>query len=107
MVAVAVLTGCGGSGDGGDEVTVIDVRTLAEYAEGHLRGAVNIDVNSPDFITQVAALPVEGTYQVYCRSGVRSQQGVGLMQELGFHDVTDLGGLEDAARITGLPIVTV
>ncbi len=88
------------------DAVVIDVRTPAEFAEGHLEGAVNIDLQSGAFEQQVGELPADGSYVVYCRSGNRSAQAKGIMQQLGFAEVVDAGGLQDAARSTGLPIVT-
>lgn len=81
-----------GSGDG----QVIDVRTPAEYAAGHVSGAVNIDVESPDFTAQLAELDKSGTYYVYCRSGRRSGIATQQMADAGFVSVVNLeGGLAD------------
>ena len=87
-------------------VVVLDVRTPAEYAAGHLEGAKNIDVESPDFTTQIAGLDKSATYAVYCRSGNRSAQAVKIMEGLGFEEVRDAGGVNAAADATGLEIVT-
>jgi rhodanese-related sulfurtransferase len=72
-------------------VTVLDVRTPAEFAEGHLPGAVNINVEDPAFPTEVAALDPEADYAVYCRSGNRSRVAVDYMTQQG---VTQTVGLE-------------
>lgn len=88
------------------DATVIDVRTPAEYAEGHLEGAVNLDLQSASFATAIADLPADGSYIVYCRSGNRSAQAVALMRDAGFTTVVDAGGLDAAAKRTGLPVVT-
>jgi rhodanese-related sulfurtransferase len=88
------------------DTVVVDVRTPAEFAEGHLDGAVNIDVSAPGFATVIADLPVAGSYVVYCRSGNRSAQAVAQMEQLGFTDVFDAGGLDQAATSTGLDITT-
>lgn len=53
-----------------DGVLLIDVRTPEEYAEGHIRGAVNIDVKADDFDESIKDL--EGNVAVYCRGGKRS-----------------------------------
>lgn len=84
---------------------VIDVRTPAEYAEGHLEGAVNIDWQSPDFMTIVSQLPTDGTYVIYCRSGNRSAEAISAMEAEGFTNLTNAGGYADASKATGLPIV--
>ena len=86
-------------------VTVIDVRTPGEYAAGHLEGAINIDIQAADFAAKIAALSKNETYIVYCRSGNRSATAAAQMTQLGL-DVTDAGGLQEASRTTGLPIVT-
>ena len=65
-------------------ITVIDVRTPEEYAEGHIDGAQLIDFYSDTFGDDIAALDPDGEFLVYCRSGHRSGQAVGLMRELGF-----------------------
>lgn len=85
---------------------VIDVRTASEYAEGHLDGGVNIDVEAPDFKGRITQLPTNGEYIVYCRSGNRSAQAVAQMGTLGFSNVTDAGGISEASASTGLAIVT-
>ena len=85
-----------------DERTVIDVRSPAEYADAHIEGAVNIDVDG-DFEAQIEELDPEEPYLVYCRSGNRSAQAAELMEEAGFQDVADAGGLADLAR-AGAPV---
>jgi rhodanese-related sulfurtransferase len=77
-------------------VTIVDVRTPAEFAEGHLPGAVNVDVESGSFEQQIQQLPTDGTYFVYCRSGNRSGVATDQMATLGFTDLYDLqGGIVD------------
>ncbi len=85
--------------------TVIDVRTPAEYADGHLDGAVNIDLQSGSFAAEVSALPADASYIVYCRSGNRSAQAVEVMRQAGFTRVVDAGGIAAAAERTGLAVV--
>lgn len=75
-----------------DDVTILDVRAPQEFAEGHIAGAVNIDVSSPDFAQQVSELDPEGTYAVYCRSGNRSRTAMAVMQDAGLSDVFGLEG---------------
>jgi phage shock protein E len=81
---------------------LIDVRTPAEVAEGALEGAINIDLQGPDFAAAVSELPRDDAYFVYCRSGNRSGQAIEIMRELGFTDLVNGGGFEDLAE-AGLP----
>lgn len=73
---------------------VIDVRTPAEFAESHVDGAVNIDVQDPSFDQRIAELDAAGSYLVYCRSGNRSAQAASRMEAAGL-EVVDGGGLSD------------
>ena len=73
-------------------VFLVDVRTPEEYAEGHLRGASNIDWNAPDFLEQVtSACPKETRVAVYCRTGRRSAEAAKALSKAGY-DVANLTG---------------
>ena len=85
---------------------VIDVRTPAEFASGHLDGALNIDVQSPDFAAQISQLDPEADYFVYCRSGNRSGQAISQMSNLGFTSLVNGGSVADASARSGIPVVT-
>jgi rhodanese-related sulfurtransferase len=85
------------------ERTVIDVRTPAEYAAGHVAGAVNIDVEASDFAERISTLDPKGDYLVYCRSGRRSALAADAMAKAGFTDIIDAGGLDGLAA-AGAPI---
>lgn len=66
---------------------VLDVRTPVEFAQGHLPGALNLDIASPDFPDRVAKLDRGKTYLVYCRTGNRSAHAVRIMRQLGFKSI--------------------
>jgi rhodanese-related sulfurtransferase len=85
---------------------VIDVRTAEEFAEGHVQGARNLDIQNGDFEAALATLDKDVLYNVYCRSGNRSATAVAMMRNAGFTNVVDLGAKEDAAKTLALPIVT-
>lgn len=63
---------------------LVDVRTPQEYEAGHIPGALNIDVRSADFDTQVAKLNKKKPVAVYCRSGVRSRIAASKLAGMGF-----------------------
>lgn len=74
----------------GKDVLCLDVRTAAEYQEGHITGALNIDVQRDDFDELAAAmLPKDMLIAVYCRSGRRSKTAVSRLTALGYR-ATDL-----------------
>ena len=69
---------------------ILDVRTPEEFAEGHLTGAVNMNVLAPDFAARLGTLDRGKTYLVYCRSGNRSTKAVQAMQRLEFRSVSHM-----------------
>ncbi len=81
---------------------LLDVRTPDEFAGGHLAGAVNVDLMSPDFQSRIAAmgLPPDGPVYLYCRSGNRSGSAVGLLRRMGHAGAVNVGGF-DALRRAG------
>ena len=81
-----------------DGAGLIDVRTPGEFDEGHLDGAVNIDVQQDAFEERVSALPRDASYVVYCVSGRRATTAVAQMVELGFTDVVNGGAYDDLTR---------
>lgn len=66
-------------------VQLVDVRTAEEFAQGHIAGAVNIDIKSAEFAQQVAAqLKRDTPIALYCRSGARSAMAAKELRALGF-----------------------
>jgi rhodanese-related sulfurtransferase len=87
------------------DFTVIDVRTPAEYAVGHLPGALNRDLSSPTFKDDIDQLEKDKTYLVYCASGVRSTAAAKVMQESGFQRIYNMDGGITAWKAQNLPVV--
>lgn len=85
-----------------EQTIILDVRTPAEFAEGHLEGAELLDLNGGQLSAAISTMDPDAQYFVYCRSGNRSAQAVQLMKDAGFTNVTDLGSLDQAASATGL-----
>jgi len=69
------------------QFVILDVRTPEEFAEGHISGAVNVNLVAPDFERRLGALDRGKTYLVYCRSGNRSAKAIQAMNRLGFRSV--------------------
>ena len=66
-------------------VVRLDVRSIDEYASGHIAKAINIDVMKDDFTTKATSLlPKEKTIALYCRSGRRSKKAAGILVENGY-----------------------
>ena len=77
----------------GQKVTIVDVRTPAEFAGGHIQGAINVP-NENIGSSAVPALPdLDATILVYCRSGSRSAQAARKLLAVGYTNVIDFGGI--------------
>jgi rhodanese-related sulfurtransferase len=69
------------------DFVILDVRTSEEFAEGHIAGAVNLDVQERDFEKKLRALDRKKSYLVYCRTGNRSRRATVAMEGLGFRSI--------------------
>lgn len=84
---------------------ILDVRTPAEYAEGHLEGAKQLDyLDAEAFDAGVKSLDKANTYYVYCRSGRRSHGACEKMKAQGFKVFDMEGGYLNWTK-QGLPVV--
>jgi rhodanese-related sulfurtransferase len=79
-----------------ENVQVIDVRTYGEFESGHLKGALNIDVESGAFDSGITNLDKTATYALYCRSGRRSTIAAERMADAGFTNIINfnVGGFD-------------
>lgn len=67
------------------QAVVIDVRTPAEYREGHIPGVANIPLEELE--QRFGEIPKDKKVLLICRSGRRSAQGVDLLRGKGFDNV--------------------
>ena len=66
-------------------VVRLDVRTAEEFAEGHIKNALNIDVLKADFEKKaIATLPKKKTIAINCRSGKRSKKAAMILAAKGY-----------------------
>lgn len=72
---------------------LIDVRTAEEFASGHIRGSVNIPVESLQ--SRLNEVPANQPIVVYCRSGNRSALASDILKQAGYSSIYDLGGIID------------
>ena len=89
-----------------NSVQLLDVRTHQEYAEGHIDGAFNINIQSDDFQQRAEKeLSKDSTILVYCRSGRRSMEAAEMLTKLGYKVVNLKGGIIEW-KGDGLPVTT-
>ncbi len=80
---------------------IVDVRTPAEFAQGHLEHALNYPVQELD--QHVAKLNKDDMIVLYCRSGARVERAIQFLQSQGFTKLHNAGGLaelEQAVKAT-------
>ena len=77
---------------------VIDVRTDAEFQQGHLPGAINIPYDR--IVERRAELPPDPNRPIvlYCRTGRRSGIAKQSLEEFGFTNAINAGGYDALMR---------
>ena len=85
-------------------MVVLDVRTPEEFAAGHLDNARNIDFFGPRFEQDLLPMDRKKPYLVYCRTGIRSEKAVEMMESMGFTDVRHVEGGINALQSAGAAI---
>ena len=72
-----------------DGAFLVDVRTAAEFADGGVKGAVNIPLDKVP--TELSKFEGKGNIVVFCRSGNRSGQAKSILEQNGFQNVINGG----------------
>jgi rhodanese-related sulfurtransferase len=88
----------------GDKITLIDVRTPAEYGEVHVAFAHNMPLDRLD-PRQVAKLGGDGPVYFVCKSGGRSHRACEQLAAAGFERVVNVEGGTAACEAAGIPVV--
>ncbi len=76
-----------------DNVTLLDVRTIQEYKEGHLRDATLIPVQALSQNLGMLKQDKNKKIIVYCRTGSRSVSASRILEENGFTPLNVKGGI--------------
>ena len=107
--AILLLTGCGGDKapayrqvtpaeairlmESEVDFIVLDVRTQAEYDQGHIPGAICVP-NETIGTADIPQLPDKmQLILVYCRSGNRSKQAAQKLADQGYTNIVEFGGI--------------
>lgn len=106
VVLSLIIIGCGASQENDTAVlntqdfsnriqnvahVLVDVRTPEEFATNHIPNAVNINVNSSEFMEKISVLEKDKEILVYCKSGARSSEAAKKLKKLGYN-VSELEG---------------
>jgi rhodanese-related sulfurtransferase len=90
---------------GNPNFVLIDIRTPEEFESGHIAGAININYHTDAFIADLDKLDKSKTYMIYCRTGRRVSDTVGIMVRLGFPTIYRINGDINRWKSQGLPVV--
>ncbi len=75
---------------------LVDVRTPAEFEQGHIEDAININFFGPEFKYQLLDLNRKKKYYLYCKNETRSYRAMKFMEDNEFKEVYILkGGYQD------------
>ena len=81
-----------------NNVTLLDVRTIREYEDRHLKNAINIPVRTLNSSLNRLQKAKDHPILVYCRSGSRSIKASRILEKNGFTPLNVKGGIIDLMR---------
>lgn len=74
-------------------IKLIDVRTKEEFKEGHVKGSVNIPLDTLPNRFQSALPKKDQTIFVICLSGGRASDATAYLKRVGYTNVHNIGGV--------------
>jgi hydroxyacylglutathione hydrolase len=87
------------------KLMLVDVRSAAEFDQGHVAKAENFPLNQIIDPLQIAQLDEDSNIYVYCGGGFRSVVACSIMKKEGFHNVRNvMGGYEALQKTEHIPL---
>jgi len=86
-------------------ITLLDVRTPSEFANGHLKGAGQLNYYNSDFKQKLLLLPKDQPVYLYCNTGYRSKRAAEILSENGYKKVYNLEHGIMQWNLENLPVV--
>ena len=87
----------------GVSLTIIDVRTEAEWKTGHLDGAIHIEWQ--DILQLSSKISKDEEIYLYCRSGNRSGKATKILTDAGYINALNAGSIEQASKLLNKEII--
>ena len=84
-------------------MTVIDVRTEAEWSTGHLEGALHIEWQ--EILKISSDIKKDEEIFLYCRSGNRSGKATKILLEAGYVNAKNAGSILNASELLNIKII--
>lgn len=85
---------------------MIDVRTDEEWNAGYIEGAIHIPLSEIERDIENYEISKDEEILLYCRSGNRSGRAKVILDELGYTNTTNIGGIESVSEEYNLKIKT-
>jgi phage shock protein E len=79
--------------DKGEDVLLVDVRTLPEYMQRHIAGSVHLPLDDIRHKHDAVLPDKTKAIIVYCLSGARSARAASELAALGYANIADMGGI--------------
>lgn len=90
-----------------NKLEVLDVRKPSEYDAGHVKGAVNIPLDTLTDAVTVANIDDDKNLYIHCAGGYRSVIAASLLKRQGYHNLRNvLGGFGKIKNVENMPVVT-
>lgn len=90
-----------------NKLEIIDVRKPAEFDAAHVRGAVNVPLDTLADSLNIANIDDENNLYIHCAGGYRSVIAASLLKRQGYHNLRNvLGGFGKMKSEKGIPVVT-
>ena len=96
LLGLSLLASCASTPS---QVAWLDVRTDAEYGEDHIAGSVHIPNEEIALRIADLGLDKDTEIRVYCRSGRRAGIALAPLEEMGYSNATNVGGIGDARAL--------
>ncbi len=74
---------------------IVDVREIDELEEGYIDGSISVPLSDFDNAAKRLLADKNARYLIYCRSGRRSAIAAKKLEQLGYKNVLDFGGIMD------------
>ena len=81
-----------------DEPLIVDVRSLEEVKTGIIQDAIHIEWTKIDKEINNIDITKDRPIYLYCRSGNRSGKAAVILEKIGFTNVINAGGIDEAAK---------
>jgi rhodanese-related sulfurtransferase len=90
--------------DGGN-YTIIDIRKLSSYKDGHIKNAINIEFHPNTFVKEISKIDRETPIIIYCNSGKTTGKAKPVIKDLKFKSFHIIAGGLKAWKLKRFPII--